>query len=101
MKTKSEVQVPFPLPEQVDETSVELTFAAGAQLRSGPHYIEAREFKIGRELARRYNEHAALLAVAEAAENHQASKPGEELKNWARLNVALAALAAVREGVAR
>jgi len=48
--------------------------------------------------AKAVNEHAALVAVAEAAERHQDSLPGEELKNWATLQKALAALAAVRAG---
>jgi hypothetical protein len=50
------------------------------------------------EIVKAVNEHAALVAVAEAAETHQASKPGEELKNWAVIQTALKALAAVRAG---
>lgn len=40
----------------------------------------------------------ALVAVVEAAENHQNSKPGDEIKNWKTLQVALANLAAIQKG---
>jgi hypothetical protein len=46
------------------------------------------------------SEHAALVAVADAAERHQDSPLGEELKNWKTLQEALQRLAAVRAGKA-
>lgn len=44
------------------------------------------------------NEYPALVAVAQAAEAHQSSKPGDEMKNWFALQTALKSLAAVRSG---
>ena len=60
-------------------------------------YLESVES----DLRRLESEHAALVAVAEAAESHQNSKPGDEMKNWKAIQVALANLAAVREGGAK
>ena len=57
------------LPETVSPNAIAMTFAIGAKNLMGPHFKVDEQDAIGHELGRRYNEHAALCAVAEAAKD--------------------------------